>query len=99
MDQIRLYTLAVPSFLKGAVQILAQGSRKQVEVMLPSHLTKIKDCATNCKDLAIEVEQKYHDVQLPIHELMEAADATSGHYNTQLEQAKANLTVQQEKKT
>ena len=55
MDQIRLYTLAVPSFLKGAVQILAQGSKKQVEVMLPSHLTKIKDCATNCKDLAIEV--------------------------------------------
>jgi hypothetical protein len=55
MDQIRLYTLTVPSFLKSAVNILARGNKQQVEGMLPTHLNKIEECATNCKDLAIEV--------------------------------------------
>ena len=55
MDQIRLYTMSVPNFLKSAVQILAQGTTKQVEVMLPTHLKKIQETAVNCKALAFEV--------------------------------------------
>ena len=59
MDQIRLYSLSVPGFMKECVKILVQGSTKQVEVMLPTHLEKIEECALNCKALALEVVHIY----------------------------------------
>ena len=55
MDQIRLHSLNVPEFMKECVKILVQGSAKQVDVMLPTHLKKIEECALSCKELALEV--------------------------------------------
>ncbi|KAK2864856.1 hypothetical protein Q7C36_004010 [Tachysurus vachellii] len=91
MDQIRLYTMAVPDYLKMAVKILFQGSDEVVEAHLPEQLENIRVVADDCLQLAISTEKRFTDVINIIHELLEACVNAEHFYGEELEANKIKL--------
>ncbi|XP_060720776.1 uncharacterized protein LOC132842125 [Tachysurus vachellii] len=91
MDQIRLYTMAVPDYLKMAVKILFQGSDEVVEAHLPEQLENIRVVADDCLQLAISTEKRFTDVINIIHELLEACVNAEHFYGEELDAIKLKL--------
>ncbi|XP_027014763.1 uncharacterized protein LOC113650551 [Tachysurus fulvidraco] len=91
MDQIRLYTMAVPDYMKMAVKILFQGSDEVVEAHLPEQLENIRVVADDCLQLAISTEKWFTDVINLIQELLEACVNAEHFYGEELEEIKLKL--------
>ncbi|KAK2864866.1 hypothetical protein Q7C36_004020 [Tachysurus vachellii] len=91
MDQIRLYTMAVPDYMKMAVKILFQGSDEVVEAHLPEQLENIRVVAEDCLELANSTEKRFTDVINIIHELLEACVNAEHIYGEELEEIKRKL--------
>ncbi|XP_026998278.1 uncharacterized protein LOC113640114 isoform X1 [Tachysurus fulvidraco] len=91
MDQIRLYTMAVPDYMKMAVKILFQGSDEVVEAHLPEQLENIRVVADDCLQLAISTEKRFTDVINIIQELLEACVNAQHFYGEELEEIKLKL--------
>jgi len=89
MDSIKLHTAQVPNYMKESVKILAQGTREEMDGLLPGPLKKIGECALACEGLALEVEQCYVGVNCLISELLEATTGADGHYKTELRKTSA----------
>ncbi|XP_027014721.2 uncharacterized protein LOC113650525 [Tachysurus fulvidraco] len=91
MDQIRLYTMAVPDYMKMAVKILFQGSDEVVEAHLPEQLENIRVVADDCLELAISTEKRFTDVINIIQELLEACVNAEHFHGEELEEIKLKL--------
>ncbi|KAK2864858.1 hypothetical protein Q7C36_004012 [Tachysurus vachellii] len=91
MDQIRLYTMAVPDYMKMAVKILFQGSDEVVEAHLPDQLENIRVVADDCLELAKSTEDHFTVVINIIHELLEACVNAEHFYGEELEEIKRKL--------
>ncbi|KAK2864863.1 hypothetical protein Q7C36_004017 [Tachysurus vachellii] len=91
MDQIRLYTMAVPDYMKMAVKILFQGSDEVVEAHLPDQLENIRVVADDCLELANSTEKRFTDVINIIQELLEACVNAEHFYGEELEEIKLKL--------
>ncbi|XP_047672809.1 uncharacterized protein LOC113650536 [Tachysurus fulvidraco] len=98
MDQIRLYTMAVPDYMKMAVKILFQGSDEVVEAHLPEQLENIRVVADDCLELANSTEKRFTDVINIIQELLEACVNAQHFYGEELEEIKLKLEESQLKK-
>ncbi|KAL0172469.1 hypothetical protein M9458_032780 [Cirrhinus mrigala] len=72
MDQIRLYTVQVPDYMKTAVKILFQGDDEVVKAHLPDQLENIRVIADECLKLSDQTEKHFTDVLKIIQELLEA---------------------------
>ncbi|XP_027014712.2 uncharacterized protein LOC113650516 [Tachysurus fulvidraco] len=99
MDQIRLYTMAVPDYMKMAVKILFQGSDKVVEAHLPDQLENIRVVADECLELANSTEKRFTDVINIIQELLEACVNAQHFYGEKLEEIKRKLEEAELRKT
>ncbi|XP_060721278.1 uncharacterized protein LOC132842561 [Tachysurus vachellii] len=91
MDQIRLYTMAVPDYMKMAVKILFQGSDEVVEAHLPKQLENIRVVADDCLELANSTEKRFTDVINIIQELLEACVNAEHFYGEELDEIKRKL--------
>ncbi|XP_060721316.1 uncharacterized protein LOC132842590 [Tachysurus vachellii] len=91
MDQIRLYTMTVPDYMKMAVKILFQGSDEVVEAHLPEQLENIRVVADDCLELANSTEKRFTDVINIIQELLEACVNAENFYGEELENIKRKL--------
>ncbi|XP_060721279.1 uncharacterized protein LOC132842564 [Tachysurus vachellii] len=91
MDQIRLYTMAVPDYMKTAVKILFQGSDEVLEAHLPDQLENIRVVADDCLKLANSTEKRFTDVINIIQELLEACVNAEHIYGEELEEIKRKL--------
>uniref|UniRef100_A0ACB8EGK1 Uncharacterized protein n=1 Tax=Sphaerodactylus townsendi TaxID=933632 RepID=A0ACB8EGK1_9SAUR len=88
--QIRLLTATIPDRMKLIVQTLFQ----EVEVanaLLPGQLNSMKSIAVKCSTLAHSVRDKYENVILLIHELLEASRNAKTGYEKELEEVQAAL--------
>ncbi|XP_058861909.1 uncharacterized protein LOC117398360 [Acipenser ruthenus] len=72
MDQIRLHSNNVPSYMKMTVKTLLQDNIQIVQALLPDQLKNIRTIADECTRLAESTEKKFTDVILLIQELLEA---------------------------
>ncbi|KAI4885607.1 hypothetical protein NFI96_005385 [Prochilodus magdalenae] len=91
MDQIRLHTMAVPDYMKTAVEILFQGNDEVVEAHLPDQLENIRVIADDCLVLASGTEKWFSDVINVIQELLEACVNAEHFYGEELEAIKKKL--------
>ncbi|XP_039609861.1 uncharacterized protein LOC120529791 [Polypterus senegalus] len=91
MDQIRLHSGNVPSYMKMAVKTLMQGNPDIVEALLPGQLKNIDDSATECTRLAETTEKKFMDVILLIQEMLEACMNAKKVYDEDLKTIKMKL--------
>ncbi|XP_047665676.1 uncharacterized protein LOC125140450 [Tachysurus fulvidraco] len=91
MDQIRLYTMTVPNYMKMAMKILFQGNDEVVEAHLPEQLQNIRVVADDCLELAISTEIRFTDVINIIQELLEACVNAEHFYGEELEEIKLKL--------
>ncbi|XP_062856374.1 uncharacterized protein LOC134319241 [Trichomycterus rosablanca] len=98
MDQIRLYTLTVPDYMKTAVKILFQGNSEVVEAHLPDQLENIRTIADECLLLANATEKRFTDVINIIQELLEACVNAEYFYGKELEKIKNKLQENKMKK-
>ncbi|XP_033858446.3 uncharacterized protein LOC117401739 [Acipenser ruthenus] len=72
MDQIRLHSNNVPSYMKMTVKTLLQDNNQIVQALLPGQLENIRTIADECTRLAESTENKFTDVILLIQEMLEA---------------------------
>ncbi|XP_051784936.1 uncharacterized protein LOC114653829 isoform X4 [Erpetoichthys calabaricus] len=91
MDQIRLHSDNVPSYMKMAVKTLMQGNPDIVEALLPAQLKNIDGIATECTRLAETTEKKFMDVILLIQEMLEACMNAKQVYEEDLKIIKMKL--------
>uniref|UniRef100_A0A8C4RZN1 Uncharacterized LOC114653828 n=1 Tax=Erpetoichthys calabaricus TaxID=27687 RepID=A0A8C4RZN1_ERPCA len=91
MDQIRLHSGNVPSYMKMAVKTLMQGNPDIVKALLPGQLKNIDDIATECTRLAMTTEEKFMGVILLIQEMLEACMNAKQFYEEDLKNIKMKL--------
>ncbi|XP_036421522.1 uncharacterized protein LOC118805026 [Colossoma macropomum] len=91
MDQIRLHTMAVPDYMKTAVNILFQSDDEVVKTFLPDQLENICVIADDCIDLANKTEKRFTNVIKIIHELLEACINAEHFHGEELEVIKKKL--------
>ena len=83
----------VPSLIRYAVQLLAKGEDKEVELMVPKHLSKIQKVADDCRDLAVAVDEKFQSVMNLICELLEACTLAEAEKGENLRKTKIAIKV------
>ncbi|XP_018601888.2 uncharacterized protein LOC108930892 [Scleropages formosus] len=98
MDQIRLHTANVPSYITMAVKILLQDNDELVQTLLPDQLENIATISKQCTDLAKNTENKFKNVIDLIQELLEACVNAKKIYGDELEEVKRNIEAAKEKK-
>ncbi|XP_030646402.1 uncharacterized protein LOC115826660 [Chanos chanos] len=91
MDQIRLYTIQVPEYIKTSVSILLQDNDEIVEALLPGQLQNIETVADECLRLATLTENQFMVVIDLIQELLEASINARQSYEEETEEIKKRL--------
>ncbi|KAI4889590.1 hypothetical protein NFI96_001483, partial [Prochilodus magdalenae] len=91
MDQIRLHTMAVPDYMKTAVEILFQGNDEVVQALLAGKLESICTIADDCLVLAQSTDRQLTNVINVIQELLEACINAEYCYGEELEEVKKKL--------
>ncbi|KPP74328.1 hypothetical protein Z043_106524 [Scleropages formosus] len=91
MDQIRLYSLNIPTDIGTVVKTLMQEDDAIVTALLPGQLRHIEHTANECYTLASAVEDKFMDVINLISELMEAFTCSTKLYNDSVKEAEAAM--------
>ncbi|KAG7324570.1 hypothetical protein KOW79_012586 [Hemibagrus wyckioides] len=91
MDQIRLHTLNVPTFMKNVVKILFEGSNNIIQAHLPDQLENIHVIADECLQLANSTERRFADVINIIQELLEVCIKARNLYGEEVEEIKKKL--------
>ncbi|KAJ8007850.1 hypothetical protein DPEC_G00098470 [Dallia pectoralis] len=97
MDQIRLHTLNVPSYIKTAVSILIQNDDNLVQNLLPDTLDSINNISASCVVLAESVEKKFAYVTDLISEFLETCTSAKQSYGKEVEEIRKMVEYQKMK--
>ena len=87
MREIRHYSTTVKEHVDTAVNILIKDDREAVELVLPKSLSKVNCSAEKCKDLAIDIENKFIRVMNANVELLETCIAAQSSYQQKYDDA------------
>ncbi|XP_036374241.1 uncharacterized protein LOC118770587 [Megalops cyprinoides] len=91
MDQIRLHTSNVPTYIKSAVKILLQDDDTLIQEILPDQLGNIDNIASDCLRLSETTEKKFMDVMELIQELLESCTSAKQAYGKELEDVRRKI--------
>nr|XP_023697225.1 uncharacterized protein LOC111859083 [Paramormyrops kingsleyae] len=91
MDQIRLHTANVPTYIKTSVNVLVQDNDELVQTVLPDQLENIATISNDCARLAEQTEGKFSFVIYLIQELLEACVGAKKVYGDELENVKRKI--------
>ncbi|KAG7455934.1 hypothetical protein MATL_G00246260 [Megalops atlanticus] len=91
MDQIRLHTSNVPTYIKSAVKILLQDDDTLIQEILPDQLGNIDNIAADCLRLSETTEKKFLDVMELIQELLESCTSAKQAYGKELEDVRRKI--------
>ncbi|XP_063074104.1 uncharacterized protein LOC134464638 [Engraulis encrasicolus] len=93
MDQIRLHTANVPTYVRQAVEIILMDDDKLMTIMLPNVLGTLEQTTSACLSLSESTTKNFKFVVSLVHELLEASTNAHQAYNVDLK--KVNQTIQE----
>ncbi|XP_076347688.1 uncharacterized protein LOC143245337 [Tachypleus tridentatus] len=96
MDQIRLHSANVPTYLEKTVNILMRGTNQDIENILPIPLRGIKEIADQCLHLAQCTETRFIHVMNLTAEILEACTSAKCSYEEDLRETKIALKIAEE---
>ncbi|XP_036374389.1 uncharacterized protein LOC118770731, partial [Megalops cyprinoides] len=91
MDQIRLHTSNIPSYIKTAEKVLSLPDDAAIEAILPLQLEEIDDIANKCLKLSESTEVKFTDALELIQELLESCTSAKETYGKELEEVRKKI--------
>ena len=94
MNKIRMMTNEIPEKLKNSLQILFNGSVKEVKQYLPIQLGRIKEISEECEKDAEKVVEEFTKVMKTLGEMQVATLAKQGDVEGAKKQAEANRIIE-----
>jgi hypothetical protein len=97
MDKIRLSSEMIPDQIKRITITLLKGTSEEIAIILPPMLEGISESAKECKDWAMEVEQKFLQVMVLVEKTLQLCTGAQNKYQKDYQEKTAILKVSEER--